>query len=167
MKKEKPKGKDKIFKLDDLSQETMLKDVVFVNGCFDMLHSGHVSLLNWARKEMDGVIVVGINGDESVSRLKGKSRPIIPAAQRAYLLSNLECVDYVFIFSDDNVIKPIEQLQPVIWVKGPDYNMSKIDNKEFEALKSVGGKLKYMNEVPDELFNSTTLTIKKIEKNNS
>lgn len=96
------------------------KKVVFTNGCFDLLHRGHVSYLNSA-KALGDVLVVGVNSDESVKRLKGQDRPINNQEDRAYLLSALECVDYVVIFDEDTPYELIERVKPDILVKGADY----------------------------------------------
>lgn len=96
------------------------KKIVFTNGCFDILHKGHVSYLNSA-KALGDILVVGVNSDESVKRLKGQDRPINNQDDRAYLLSALECVDYVVIFDEDTPYELIERIKPNILVKGADY----------------------------------------------
>jgi D-beta-D-heptose 7-phosphate kinase/D-beta-D-heptose 1-phosphate adenosyltransferase len=101
------------------------KRVVFTNGCFDILHLGHVQLLQAARSYGD-VLVVGLNADESVSRLKGPSRPINPAFDRAYLLSSLACVDYAVVFDEDTPYELIGALRPDVLVKGADYTPDKV-----------------------------------------
>ncbi len=96
------------------------KIVVWTNGCFDLLHVGHIHSLQAARRLGD-VLVVGINSDASVRRLKGPPRPIVPAAERAAILSALECVDYVVVFREDTPEKSIALLKPDIHCKGADY----------------------------------------------
>jgi D-beta-D-heptose 7-phosphate kinase/D-beta-D-heptose 1-phosphate adenosyltransferase len=101
------------------------KRVVFTNGCFDILHLGHVRLLQEARSFGD-VLVVGVNADASVSRLKGPHRPINPEYDRAYLLSSLACVDYAVVFDQDTPYELIKTLQPDILVKGADYTVDTV-----------------------------------------
>jgi D-beta-D-heptose 7-phosphate kinase/D-beta-D-heptose 1-phosphate adenosyltransferase len=96
------------------------KKIVFTNGCFDILHKGHVSYLNNA-KALGDILIVGVNSDDSVRRLKGEGRPINSHDDRAYILSALECVDYVVIFDEDTPYELIERVKPDILVKGADY----------------------------------------------
>ena len=96
------------------------KKVVFTNGCFDILHKGHVQYLNEA-KALGDLLIVGVNSDESVKRLKGDDRPINNESDRAYLLSALECVDFVVVFEEDTPYELIERIKPDILVKGSDY----------------------------------------------
>ena len=113
------------------------RTLVFTNGCFDLLHIGHVRLLKAAASCGD-VLVVGINADESVKRLKGKSRPIVPEAERAEVISSLDCVDFVTLFGEDTPVDLIALLKPDVYVKGGDYDMNLIP--ESEVIKSYGGK---------------------------
>ena len=94
--------------------------IAFANGCFDLLHVGHVRYLQAAREQGD-VLVVGINGDRSVSTLKGPGRPLLPAEARAELVAALEPVDYVVIFEELNVEAILSELRPAVHCKGPDY----------------------------------------------
>ena len=113
--------------------------VVSTNGCFDILHIGHVRYLQSARRLGD-LLVVGINCDDSVRRLKGPERPIVPENERAEILAALECVDYLTIFTEDTPIELIKAMKPTIHVKGGDY--SDPDGLiESEAVRSVGGKV--------------------------
>lgn len=96
------------------------KKVVFTNGCFDLLHPGHVRYLEDARALGD-VLIVGLNGDDSISRLKGETRPINPLKDRAHMLKGLRAVDMVVSFDEDTPIKLIEALLPDVLVKGGDY----------------------------------------------
>ena len=100
------------------------KRVVFTNGCFDIIHAGHVSYLREARSLGD-VLVVGVNSDESVKRLKPK-RPIVPCAERVEVLSALEMVDYVIVFEEDTPYELIKALQPDVLVKGGDWDVKDI-----------------------------------------
>lgn len=114
------------------------KKVVFTNGCFDIIHSGHVSYLNEA-KSLGDVLVVGLNSDTSVKRLKGDSRPINDERSRKFVLENLKAVDHVFIFNDDTPLDLITALSPDILVKGGDWDVSQIVGSEF-VIKH-GGKV--------------------------
>jgi D-beta-D-heptose 7-phosphate kinase/D-beta-D-heptose 1-phosphate adenosyltransferase len=128
------------------------KKVVFTNGCFDILHKGHVSYLNNA-KALGDVLIVGVNSDDSVRRLKGENRPINNHDDRAYILSALECVDYVVIFDEDTPYELIERVKPDILVKGADYEGKEVVGsdiaKETVLIDFVEGK-------------STTSTIERI-----
>lgn len=101
----------------------MRNKVVFTNGCFDLLHAGHVSLLKFCREiaSDEGLVIVGLNSDKSIERIKGSGRPIIPLEQRFFLLGSLDFVDRVFVFEEDTPINLINQLKPDVIVKGPDY----------------------------------------------
>ena len=112
--------------------------VVFTNGCFDLLHVGHVRYLNAARKKGD-LLVVAINTDESVRRLKGPKRPLVPQAERAEILGGLEAVDYVTFFGEDTPAEIIGELKPRVLVKGADYKAQEIVGRDF--MQRTGGKL--------------------------
>ena len=96
------------------------KKVVFTNGCFDLLHAGHLALLRHAR-ELGDILIVGVNSDASVKRLKGEERPLVPEAERAQLLAALEGIDRVVVFDQDTPLELIQELQPDVLVKGGDY----------------------------------------------
>lgn len=118
-----------MFKLEQEAQ-TFLdhhrdKKIVFTNGCFDILHSGHVSYLNEAKEQGD-ILVVGLNSDKSVKRLKGEARPINSERDRKYLLENLKCVDLVIIFEQDTPYELISTLKPAVLVKGGDWAVDQI-----------------------------------------
>lgn len=112
------------------------KKVVFTNGCFDILHIGHVRYLQDARALGD-VLVVGVNSDQSVRKLKGESRPIVPQAERVEVLAALECIDYVTIFDEDTPVELITAIKPDIHVKGGDYKPE--DLPEAEVMRKIGG----------------------------
>jgi D-beta-D-heptose 7-phosphate kinase/D-beta-D-heptose 1-phosphate adenosyltransferase len=114
--------------------------IVFTNGCFDRLHSGHVSLLRFARSRGD-VVVVGLNSDRSTRALKGPSRPIQPAAERAGLLAALECVDYVTLFNEDTPERLIRRVRPDVLVKDEDYAGKSVAGRDF--VTSNGGRVDY------------------------
>ncbi len=112
--------------------------IVFTNGCFDILHPGHVDYLQQA-KDMGDLLVVGINDDGSISRLKGADRPIHELDDRVTMLAALQCVDYVVPFSDDTPLSLIQSVRPDILVKGDDYTVSEIAGSE--DVLSYGGKV--------------------------
>jgi D-beta-D-heptose 7-phosphate kinase/D-beta-D-heptose 1-phosphate adenosyltransferase len=114
------------------------KRVVFTNGCFDLLHRGHVDLLRAARAEGD-VLLVGINDDDSVRRLKGEGRPLVCAEDRAEVLAALEMVDRVVIFPEDTPGPLIDAIVPDILVKGADYALDEIVGRE--TVENAGGKV--------------------------
>lgn len=113
------------------------KRVVFTNGCFDLLHSGHVAYLEQARKLGDA-LVVALNSDESTRRLKGPGRPLVTLKDRARVIAALESVDAVTWFGDATPVKLVGRLKPRIYVKGGDYDVTKIP--EYPVVRSYGGK---------------------------
>ena len=114
------------------------KKIVFTNGCFDLLHLGHLHLLREAKK-MGDLLVVGLNSDSSVKKIKGPNRPILPETERAELLAALEMVDYVTLFDDPDPHKVIEELRPNLLVKGGDWAEGKVIGKA--VVEQDGGKV--------------------------
>ncbi|QWK19984.1 MAG: D-glycero-beta-D-manno-heptose 1-phosphate adenylyltransferase [Hydrogenobacter thermophilus] len=114
------------------------KRVVFTNGCFDILHAGHAYYLKKAR-ELGDILVVGLNSDASVRRIKGEKRPIIPQEMRAYLLDSLKGVDYVVIFEEDTPERLIELIKPDVLVKGSDWDLKDIVGADM--VLSYGGRV--------------------------
>lgn len=114
------------------------KRVVFTNGCFDLLHVGHIRLLEAAREAGDALIVA-INDDDSVRRLKGKSRPIYTAEERAEILVALRSVDYVTVFAEDTPLETIKKVRPDVLVKGAEYGDGEIVGEAF--LHTYGGEV--------------------------
>ncbi|MFC1508392.1 D-glycero-beta-D-manno-heptose 1-phosphate adenylyltransferase [Candidatus Omnitrophota bacterium] len=114
------------------------RNIVFTNGCFDLLHMGHITYLNEAR-ELGDILVVGINSDSSVRALKGEQRPIIPEQERSHMLAALECVDYVILFDEDTPLNLIKDIQPDILVKGADYTKEEVVGHE--VVESYGGSV--------------------------
>lgn len=112
--------------------------IVFTNGCFDILHAGHVRYLCEARSYGD-ILVVGLNSDRSIKMIKGEKRPIIPEEQRAEVLASLCCVDYVTLFHEPDPFKLIEKLIPDVLVKGADWPEDKIIGKDI--VEGHGGKV--------------------------
>ncbi len=106
------------------------KTVVFTNGCFDLVHAGHLKVLEWARRQGD-LLVVGLNADASVRRLKGPRRPILPLNDRAALMAALKPVDFVTWFTEDTPRNLIRRLRPDVLVKGGDWTADAIVGREF------------------------------------
>ena len=130
--------------------------VVFTNGCFDLLHPGHVSYLRSARSLGDA-LVVGLNSDASVGRLKGPSRPIVYERDRAVMLAAFESVDAVIIFIEDTPIRLMRELKPTVYVKGGDYRIE--DLPEAKVAAEIGAEVKI---IPFEPGYSTTALIEKV-----
>ncbi len=133
--KQKIKERRELFKIiEDLKAKR--KRIVFTNGCFDLLHIGHVRYLEEA-KALGDVLVVGVNSDTSVRKLKGPKRPILPEEERAEILSGLGCVDYLTLFDEIDPLKLITSLRPDVLVKGGDWAKEQIVGKE-EVERSGG-----------------------------
>jgi D-beta-D-heptose 7-phosphate kinase/D-beta-D-heptose 1-phosphate adenosyltransferase len=128
------------------------KKIAFTNGCFDILHVGHIQLLERA-KSFGDVLIVGLNSDDSIRRIKGEERPINPEEDRARVLKSLEVVDYVIIFNEDTPLETIKKLKPDILVKGGDWTPDNIVGRNI--VESYGGKVK----VVDLLENKSTTQI--------
>jgi rfaE bifunctional protein nucleotidyltransferase chain/domain len=120
--------------------------IVFTNGCFDLLHRGHVALLSRA-KELGDYLVVGINSDDSARRLKGRTRPLVCAEDRAYLLLELRSVDYVTVFGEDTPLETVQELEPDVLVKGGEYERSEIVGADF--VEAHGGRVERVEMVGD------------------
>ena len=133
--------------------KTKEKKIVFTNGCFDILHIGHVKYLEKA-KSFGDILIIGMNSDKSVKRIKGNNRPINSQVDRAYILASLEVVDYVIIFEEDTPFDLIKLINPNVLVKGSDYEGKEVIGQdiveEVKLVQFIDGK-------------STTKTIKKIQ----
>ena len=112
--------------------------VVTTNGCFDVLHLGHLRYLQAAR-QLGDLLVVAVNSDSSVRQLKGESRPLVPEEERAEMLAGLECVDYVVIFPEETPISLLSELKPNIHVKGGDYKLEQLIERD--VVEANGGKV--------------------------
>jgi rfaE bifunctional protein nucleotidyltransferase chain/domain len=132
------------------------KKIVFTNGCFDLLHAGHADYLNKA-KSLGDILVVGINSDASVRRIKGEKRPILPQQMRAYLLDNLKPVDYVVIFEEDTPLELIKAIKPDVLVKGADWDLERIVGADF--VLSYGGRVE---RIPFSFDISTSKVVERI-----
>jgi len=134
------------------------KKIVFTNGCFDIIHAGHVHYLNECKKLGD-ILVVGINSDGSIKRLKGDKRPILPLEMRAYVLANLKPVDFVVPFEEDTPYNLIRAIKPDVLVKGGDWEVDNIVGKD--VVESYGGKVLT---IPFEFDISTTKIVERIKE---
>lgn len=123
------------------------KKVVFTNGVFDLIHSGHIDYLSKA-KLLGDVLIVGLNTDDSVKRIKGEKRPILSQEERAFIISNLKPVDYVIFFNEDTPEKLISELIPDVLVKGADWTVDKIVGKDI--VEKNGGEVKSIDFVNDQ-----------------
>jgi rfaE bifunctional protein nucleotidyltransferase chain/domain len=130
--------------------------VVFTNGCFDVLHRGHVRYLDQARGLGD-VLVVAVNSDDSVRRLKGADRPVNPVEDRVAVLAALACVDHVVVFEEDSPAALIETVRPDVYVKGGDYPPEMVP--EAPLVRRLGGQVRTLGYVPDR---STSAIIDRI-----
>lgn len=132
--------------------------LVFTNGCFDLLHVGHVRYLQSAR-DCGDALAVALNGDASVRALKGPTRPINCEADRAEVLASLECVDFVTFFHTPRVDEVIRAVRPHVYVKGGDYTIETLDPSERAALQEVGAVVEIVALVPGK---STTAVVRKM-----
>lgn len=154
---------EKVSSLDDAVswREELRKNnrkLVVTNGCFDILHKGHVEYLSRAA-EMGDALLVLVNSDSSVRLLKGPSRPLNSEEDRAFVLAGLESVDRTVIFGDERCTQMIKALRPDIYVKGGDYTLETINQEEKQALVEAGAQIRFISFVPGF---STTGTINKM-----
>ena len=147
--------------LDKINSDRSGKKLVFTNGCFDILHIGHVRYLQDA-KSCGDLLVVAINSDRSVKELKGPSRPLQTETDRAEILAALEAVDYTVIFDEETPINHIEAIKPDVLVKGGDWAIDQIVGSEF--VLANGGEVKSLQFVDGR---STTNVVEKIKEQNS
>lgn len=131
--------------------------VVVTNGCFDILHAGHISYLEMARG-YGGCLLVGLNSDASVRALKGPSRPINAELDRARVLAALQCVDAVCIFQDVRAVNFLVHARPDVYIKGGDYTLETLNPEERAAVEKAGGRIMLVPLVPGK---STTLLLEK------
>ena len=132
--------------------------VAFTNGVFDLLHPGHIDVLTAARDTADALIV-GVNSDDSVRRLKGPGRPVRSESERAYVLAALECVDLVVVFGEDTPLELVKRLRPDVIVKGGDYSENTIVGAA--EVKGWGGRVAVIPLTPGQ---STTAIIRKLSE---
>lgn len=134
------------------------KTIGFTNGCFDILHCGHISYLQAAKKNSD-ILIVGVNSDESVKRIKGSARPILELKNRLETVAALECVDFALHFEEGTPLKIIKLLKPHRLFKGADWHKDKVVGKKY--VESYGGRLIRLPVIKGQ---SSSKIIKKIEK---
>jgi rfaE bifunctional protein nucleotidyltransferase chain/domain len=156
---------EKIFKRETLREKLHAlkgggKKIVFTNGCFDLLHIGHVRYLEAARAEGD-VLVVGVNSDRSVRQIKRPGRPIVPENERAEVLASLACVDFVTLFDEPDPLVTIRSLTPDVLVKGADWGEDAIVGRD--VVEAMGGRVV---RIPLTEGASTSRIIEKILANN-
>jgi D-beta-D-heptose 7-phosphate kinase/D-beta-D-heptose 1-phosphate adenosyltransferase len=144
-------------KLEGLKGEG--KKIIFTNGCFDIIHAGHVRYLEEAKKLGD-ILVLALNSDSSVKTIKGEKRPIVPQEERAIVVGALESVDYVTLFDEETPLRLIEYLRPHVLVKGGDWKEENVVGRE--AVSHWGGCVVIIPEIPGA---STTNVIEKIRNN--
>jgi rfaE bifunctional protein nucleotidyltransferase chain/domain len=157
--------REKIVTADELrgiaqTMREQVRKLVFTNGCFDLLHVGHVRYLRAARALGDA-LVVAINGDDAVRALKGSGRPLNPAAVRAEVIAALESVDYVVIFPEVRATGLLEKVRPSIYVKGGDYTEETLHPEERAALEKIGAGIRI---VPFEAGHSTSNLLEKLKR---
>jgi len=121
------------------------KKIAFTNGCFDVLHVGHISYLQ-AAKKVNRILIVGLNSDRSARKIKGVGRPIVKEQDRAIMLAALACVDYVIFFDEDTPLKLIEAIKPDILIKGADWKKKGAVGSDFVCKN--GGKVEYIRYLP-------------------
>jgi rfaE bifunctional protein nucleotidyltransferase chain/domain len=158
----------KIVELEELSERSKQaraagKKLVATNGCFDLLHVGHVRYLQAARALGD-LLAVGLNGDRSVRELKGNGRPITPEHDRAEILAALQCVDLVTIFPETRATRFVAASHPAIYVKGGDYRSETLNEEERAHLKEIGAEIRF---IPFETGYSTSRLLEQICKRKS
>ena len=142
------------------SLRTQGRKLVLTNGCFDLLHAGHVRYLQAARALGDA-LAVAINGDNSVGALKGEGRPLNTESDRAEIVAALACVDHVVVFPEVRVTRLIEKVRPAIYVKGGDYTPASLHPEERAALEEIGAEIRIL---PFEPGHSTSGLIERMKR---
>ena len=134
------------------------RQLVFTNGCFDLLHAGHVRYLQQAR-QLGHALAVGLNNDDSVRGLKGEGRPLNPEDDRAEVLAALGCVDYVVIFEGKRATNLLQAVRPHLYAKGGDYTPDSLDKDERQVLDAAGSEIRILPLVPGR---STTAVVQRM-----
>jgi D-glycero-beta-D-manno-heptose 1-phosphate adenylyltransferase len=147
-------------KAAELRKEHPGKTIVFTNGCFDILHAGHVRYLA-AAKQLGDLLVVGLNSDASVRELKGKNRPLNSQEDRAEVMAALEAVNFVIIFDERRVDNLLREMSPTVYAKGGDYTLNSLDQSELAALKEIKARIEILPLVPGR---STSKLIEAIQR---
>jgi len=148
-------------KASDLRDRYAGKTIVFTNGCFDILHVGHVRYLA-AAKRLGDILVVGLNSDASVRELKGIGRPLNSQDDRAEVMAALEVVDYVIIFAEKRVSHLLRQMRPQVYTKGGDYTVDSLDSEEVVALKEINARIEILPLVPGKSTSKLVQTIQQL-----
>ncbi len=156
---------EKILTLETLlawraGQRAAGRQVAVTNGCFDLLHAGHVTYLEAARNQAD-LLLVGVNSDAAVRELKGPGRPVNSESDRALVLAALQSVDAVFIFRERDAVNFLEAVAPDIYVKGGDYTLETVNQDERRLIEGQGGKIVLLAHVPGK---STTSLLQKMAR---
>ncbi|MHC5181800.1 MAG: D-glycero-beta-D-manno-heptose 1-phosphate adenylyltransferase [Planctomycetota bacterium] len=154
---------EELVKLLDYHRQQK-ETIVFTNGCFDVLHRGHIEYLQFCKKQGD-IVVLGLNSDASVRQLKGPERPVNNQHDRAAVLSAMECVDYIAIFDELDPLELIKKVRPDVLVKGADWAEKGVVGREF--VESCGGRVELAPLVDGKSSTSTLEKLKQIEKNTS
>lgn len=154
---------DKIISLASLKKAVLRsrrqgKTIAFTNGCFDILHAGHVAYLEKAKRP-GRILIVGLNSDRSISRIKGPLRPIVAEKQRAAVLAGLSSVDYITVFNEDTPLKLIKAVRPDVLIKGADWKNKKVVGED--VVRPYGGRVELIKYLPNF---STTKIIEKIKR---
>lgn len=157
--------KDKLVPWEDLPRwreefRQTGRKLVVTNGCFDLLHLGHVTYLEHARNQGDALLI-GINSDDSVRQLKGEGRPVNQETDRALVLAALQSVSAVCIYTEQTALRFLERAQPDIYVKGGDYTIDTLNQEERRLVEAAGGKVVVLPVVPGR---STTAVLAKIAR---
>ncbi|MBL9173414.1 MAG: adenylyltransferase/cytidyltransferase family protein [Verrucomicrobiales bacterium] len=135
------------------------RSLVVTNGCFDLLHVGHVAYLEAARS-LGNALLIGVNGDDSVRQLKGPGRPLNSEFDRARVLAALASVDGVCIFPEVRAVRFLAAVRPDIYVKGGDYTLDSMNQEERKAVESAGGQIRFLQFVPGK---STTALVQRVQ----
>ena len=159
------KSAEKIFSWDEVPAwrerlRAQGRKLVVTNGCFDLLHRGHVTYLEAAR-DLGDALLVGVNSDASVRELKGPERPVNNESDRAFVLAALQCVDGVCVFTDKTAMRFLATVKPDIYAKGGDYTIDTINQEERRLIEGIGGKVAILPGIPGK---STTALIDKISR---
>ena len=148
-------------KASDVRDKYAGKTIVFTNGCFDILHVGHVRYLA-AAKRLGDILVVGLNSDASVRELKGMGRPLNSQDDRAEVMAALEAVDHVIIFAEKRVSHLLRQMRPQVYTKGGDYTVDSLDSEEVAALKEINARIEILPLAPGKSTSKLVQTIQQL-----
>lgn len=148
---------DELKKISDISKLANHK-IIWTNGCFDILHEGHIRYLQKA-KELGDILIVGLNSDSSVKALKGPTRPVQNQTSRSIILSSLIFTDFIFITNDTDMCNILRTVKPDVFVKGGDYTLQKMSQDERKIIEDYGGEIVFLELVAG---NSTTKILERI-----